>query len=785
MQINKILLTGLLCAVNFFSNAQSTQFRIPGRVKGNDQLPIEGATIMIRSLKAGTVSAADGSFELKVDKAGFYTLEVSAVGYRLKKQTVEVKRSGGQDVFDFVLISDSRDMETVNVNGKTEKRKLTESGFNVTGIETKALANTTADLNQVLSRSTGIRVRESGGLGSDFNFSINGLSGKQVKFFIDGIPMENFGSSMSLNNIPVNLAERIEVYKGVVPVELGADALGGAVNIVTNQHVKQYLDASYGFGSFNTHRAALSGRYTDVKSGFTINASGFYNYADNNYLMKDVVVRLAEGNVTRDARRFHDAYRSAMGQAEFGFRDKKWADVLLVGLLYSSGYKERQTGAQQDLVYGRVNSTGNFVMPSLKYRKKNLLVNGLDLSLFASYAKDKSTTVDTSAAKYNWMGDVISVDKNFAEQGAFSIFKYTNEFAVIRGNLSYSINPSNALSLNYSLNAGKRTGINTYAGVNQDSNPLDIPNKLDKGVLGLSFQNRLFEDRLTTSVFVKQYNIHSYIRSAVYYNGSGYVKEEADQTKNYYGYGIATRYRFSEDAGIKASYEHAYRLPDVEELFGDGITVLANPQLKPEESDNINLGLYYNHKMGEHRISAEVSGFYRSAVDFINAVPGGVFSSFTNIGKVNISGVDGELRYSHKDWLSFTVNASYMDALNADKSSTVFEDRIPNQPWLFGNADLGLGKNDVLGKDSRIQFNWFSQYTHWFYLNWPSRGFADGKSRIPTQFIHNATFTYSTHQGRYNLSLECRNIFDQTAYDSFRLQKPGRSLLVKLRYFIQ
>lgn len=786
MQINKILLTGLLCALNFFSYAQISQpVIVNGSVTDPDQIAIEGASVWIRSLKAGTVTASDGSFQLKVPKPGSYTIEVTAVGYLAKKQIVELQASGSTLKADFILVKDSRQMETVNVTGKTEKRKLTESGFNVTGIETKALANTTADLNQVLSRSTGIRVRESGGLGSDFNFSINGLSGKQVKFFIDGIPMENFGKSMSLNNIPVNLAERIEVYKGVVPVELGADALGGAVNIVTNQNVKQYLDMSYSYGSFNTHRANLSGRYTDPKSGLTINASGFYNYADNNYLMKDVIVQLPAGNITKDVKRFNDAFRSAMGQAEIGFRDKKWADIILLGVLYSSGYKERQTGAQQDIVFGKVNSHGDFLMPSLKYKKRDLFLKGLDLNLFASYAKDNTTSVDTSSSKYNWEGNVISKDNNFAEQGSFSLFKYTNKFAVVRTNLSYTLNSNNALSLNYALTAGRRTGLNTYQGANQNGNPLDIPNKLDKGVLGLSWQNQLLEDRLSTSVFAKQYRIHSYIRSAVYYNGSGYVKEVADQTKNYYGYGIATRYKFSEDAGIKLSFEHAYRLPEVEELFGDGITVLANPKLKPEESDNINLGLYYSKKLNDHKLSAEVSAFYRNAKDFINSVPGGVFSSYTNIGKVRITGIDGELKYSHDDLLSFTVNASYMNALNADKNSTVYEDRIPNQPWLFGNADLGIGKNDLLGKDSRIQFNWFTQYTHWFYLNWPSRGFADSKSRIPQQFIHNATLTYSTHQGKYNVSLESRNIFNETAYDSFRLQKPGRSFLLKLRYFIK
>lgn len=785
MQINKFLLTGLLFSVNSLSIAQISQPLIRGKVSGRDGQPVQGASVLVKSTKIGTVSADDGSFKLKLSTFRSYVLQVSAVGYLSQEKEVLLKPSDSASV-DIILERNSRSLGTVDVKGITEKTKLIQSGFNVNAIETRSLANSTSDLNQILSRSTGVRVRESGGLGSDFNFSINGLSGKQVKFFIDGIPMENFGNSMSLNNIPVNLAERIEVYKGVVPVELGADALGGAVNIVTNQNVEKYLDASYSYGSFNTHRAALSGRYTDVKTGFTINAGGFYNYSDNNYLMRDVTVRLASGgNEVKDVKRFHDAFRSTMGQVEMGFRNKEWADILLLGALYSSGYKERQTGAQQDIVFGQVHSRGNFFMPSLKYKKKDLFLQGLDVSVFASYAKDRTTSVDTSAAKYNWEGNIIATDKNFAEQGAFSLFKYTNKFFVVRTNVAYALNTGNSIDLNYSLTAGRRTGINTYQGAGQDNNPLDIPNKLDKGVLGLSWQNRLFDERLTTSVFAKQYHIHSYIRSAVYYNGNGYVKEEADKSTDYYGYGIATRFKLAEGAGIKASFEHAYRLPDVEELFGDGVTVLANPQLKPEESDNFNLGIYYGRKIGAHHFSAEASGFYRGAKDFINAVPGGIYSSFINIGKVNITGFDGELKYGYKDWLNFTVNGSYMNALNADKSSTVFEDRIPNQPWLFGNADLALGKNDLFGKDTRLQFNWFTQYTHWFYLNWPSRGFTEGKSQIPTQTIHNATLTYSFHQGRYNVSLESRNIFNETAYDSFRLQKPGRSFLVKLRYFIK
>lgn len=67
--------------------------------------------------------------------------------------------------------------------------------------------------------------------------------------------MEGMSSAFGLNNIPAGLARRVEVYKGVVPVELGGDALGGAINIVTDNRRRTRVNASYSFGSFNTHKS--------------------------------------------------------------------------------------------------------------------------------------------------------------------------------------------------------------------------------------------------------------------------------------------------------------------------------------------------------------------------------------------------------------------------------------------------------------------------------------------------------------------------------------------------
>jgi hypothetical protein len=73
---------------------------------------------------------------------------------------------------------------------------------------------------------------------------------------------------------------------------------------------------------------------------------------------------------------------------------------------------------------------------------------------------------------------------------------------------------------------------------------------------------------------------------------------------------------------------------------------------------------------------------------------------------------------------------------------------------------------------------------HWFYRTWEIIGDPNGKLKIPTQWIHNAMLTYALKNGKYNISVECRNLTNETAYDNFRLQKPGRAFFTKFRYYI-
>ncbi|CAL1518544.1 TonB-dependent receptor plug domain-containing protein [Chitinophaga sp. MM2321] len=681
-------------------------------------------------------------------------------------------------------------LKGATVISKTHTRELKESGFAVNAIDTKIFANTTADMNSVLNRTTGVKVREQGGVGSDFNFSINGLSGKAIRFFIDGVPMDVMGSTMTLNNIPVNLAERIEVYKGVLPVSLGADALGGAVNLVTNQTVKNYLDASYSFGSFNTHRAAITGQATNQKTGIITRLSAFYNYSNNDYKMKGMEIwdDNQQEYVKKDLRRFHDQYRSAMVQGEIGITHKKWADVFFLGAGYSATDREIQTGTNPDNVYGDATQNGDAFNASLRYKKTDLFTKGLELSIFASHTADKYQVTDTAGYRYFWDGSRIYT--NQAEMGSIKALTHINRprnFA--RMNFSYNINTVHSLNLNYTFDQVKNHNYNELI-TDEDHNP----GKIGKHILGLAYQQNLLEGRWTNTFFGKYYGMD--MRQPETVSSTGAVTTASDFTSKF-GYGVASRLKLTSTLGIKASYEKAYRLQEVGEMFGNGYDQIANPKLRPENSNNFNAGAYYAVQKGPHRFFAEAGWYFRDAADFIYSVvyqSNAKVSRFENTSKVQVNGLEAELQYDYKDLLHMNINGSYQNAVNNTKypqgsnSGTIeatYKNKIPNMPWLYGNAAISIGKNDLLGKNTRLQLNWDMQYVHWFYLTWESYGSKYSNNKIPDQYIQNASLTYSLQNGKYNISAECKNFTDALAYDNFRLQKPGRALFVKFRYFLK
>ena len=371
---------------------------ISGKILSTEKEIVDFATVYLKGTNYGGTTNEEGIYHLKAP-AGNYTLVVSAIGYKTVEK--QVRLINGERVKQNITITpqvEELDEVVVVSNGIS---RLKRSAFNAIAVDTKELQNSTKSLSDALAKAPGMKLRESGGVGSDMQLMLDGFSGKHVKVFIDGVPQEGVGSSFALNNIPVNFAERIEVYKGVVPVGFGTDAIGGVVNIVTNKKRRNwFLDASYSFGSFNTHKSYVNFGQT-LDNGFTYEINAFQNYSDNDYYVDAPVKDFETGRLDTDkkerVKRFNDTYHNEAITGKLGFVNRKWADRLLFGFTYSNMYQDIQTGVRQNTVYGEKHRKGHSLMPSLEYNKRNLFTDVLDLVFTANYNKNLTTNEDTSA----------------------------------------------------------------------------------------------------------------------------------------------------------------------------------------------------------------------------------------------------------------------------------------------------------------------------------------------------------------------------------------------------
>ncbi|HTN18618.1 MAG TPA: TonB-dependent receptor, partial [Chitinophagaceae bacterium] len=397
----KLLSSFLLCCC-FLPVQTSASGTLSGSVKGHQKQALADVMVRILNTAYGSTTNENGDFLIANIPDGRYKVEFKLMGHHTQVKSIDIK-SGEAAQLHITLENSLQEINEVAVLGRNVLTEVSRQSYNVTAVNAAKLHNTTLDLSHALDRVSGIRVREEGGVGSRINFSLNGFTGKQVRFFIDGVPMDNFGSSFQINNLPINLAERIEVYKGVVPIWLGADALGGAVNIVTSNKARSYLDVSYSFGSFNTHKSTLNAGYTS-KSGFTAQLNAFQNYSDNNYWVHVDVADVNTGKYYPDqrVRRFHDNYHNETIIGNIGFVNKKFADQLLLGMTLGKNHADVQTGARIVSVFGNYYTRGNIVMPSLKYAKNDLFVKGLNLRLNANYNLGEEQVVDTVYRRYNW-----------------------------------------------------------------------------------------------------------------------------------------------------------------------------------------------------------------------------------------------------------------------------------------------------------------------------------------------------------------------------------------------
>jgi outer membrane receptor protein involved in Fe transport len=777
----------LLAGVSAMATEPPAKAQLSGVVRDSEGNALPYVTIFVEGTTRGTTTDAEGRYTLNVAE-GDVRLTAQMMGYADVTHDIS---AFGRGVIDFQLSEAATAIDAVVVSA-SGVGNIKRSAFNAVAVDMQPLRNTTKNLADALSSAPGLKLRESGGVGSDMSLMIDGFAGKHVKIFIDGVPQEGVGGAFALNNIPAGYADRVEVYRGVVPVGFGADALGGVVNIVTNKsHRRWWADASYSFGSFGTHRSSANAGQR-LQNGLTWELFAFQNYSRNNYNVDVPIEDFSTGRIDRThlerVERFHDTYHNESIVAKVGVVDKSWADRLMFTINYSQMYKEIQTGVRQEIVYGDKLRRGHSIMPSVEYLKRNLGIEGLDLTLTANYNHNITRNIDTAQYKYNWRGETKRL--NSPGEQSYQDTRSANHNWNATATLNYRLGDAHTFSLNHVINHFRRS--NTSLLANEAAEDA-IDKQTMKNITGLQYRLAMSE-RWNASLFAKYYSLKVRGPIATDSNATNFVA--TSRSEDALGYGAAGTYLILPSLQAKLSYEKAYRLPTIEEMFGDEDLEMGDIGIRPESSDNMNFSLSYTDSYGvksKHGLYLEAGVVWRNTHDYIqrNIVDlsgGKAAASYINYGSVRTWGVNLSARYNYAHWVTLGGNFTYMDvrdnqptAIGSSMPNLGYGDRMPNIPYLFADAFVTLSWRDCGWKGNTLSLTYDNQYLHRFYYYSSRIGSNKDDYMVPDQFSHNISLSYTLKDGRYNISVECRNLTNEHLYDNFSLQKAGRAFYAKLR----
>lgn len=762
--------------------AQSQTASISGIVIDNSgEDPLIGATIYIEELKTGAVAGRNGEFFIDGLNAGNYTLSISYIGYHKYTENIKLE-AGERKKHIFRLNAKSQSLLEVVVTAKSEARQLREQAMPVSVISMDQLQGTVSNVQDVLVKTVGVTVRSSGGVGSASRLSVRGLEGKRIGFFIDETPMSEHSDFIDLNDIPIDMIDRIEIYKGVVPAKFGGSAIGGAVNIVMKEYPERYADISYKHASFNVNELQTVVKRNFIESGIVLGAGGGYTYADNDYTMESPYIKGLK------IKRNHDKFKKLMLGSSIKAR-KWWFDEVEIEPAFINIYREIQ-GIETDI--REANITSRVYLLSNILKKDNFLTEGLDLDMNTSVGYTQYQLVDTAKAWYDWDGvPYPTISLHGGELGnRFPSLSNNKKIVLINKlNLEYTLNKQHSLSINSFFTLANGYPSDTLKEFSMGKK-IDFNSEMRSWVSGVTHNFRTINDKFLNSFTVRYYLYTMQTKHQNFYVST--PPENINLNKSNVGISNAFRYRFTHDLLGKLSAGYDVRIPSETELLGDGYAIAPSERLLPERNRSVNIGLMYD-LTGKKRsnLQLEANVFYMHLNDMIRYVKGILGAQYQNFGEMRTLGTEFEAKADIFPFLYGYGNITYQDLRDVrqyEENSTIpnptKDKRMPNIPYLMANAGLEFHKQNLFGgknQNTRIftDIVFVEEYLYDFELT------ENIKRRLPRSLTFDIGFEHSFMNQRLFLSTKINNITNAKVLSEFNRPLPGRSFGVKLRYVLR
>ncbi|PKK36696.1 hypothetical protein BWI96_09960 [Siphonobacter sp. SORGH_AS_0500] len=749
------------------------RFSLRGRVGDEQGKPLSFVTVYLKNTKHITQSDSTGQFLLPNVASGTYRLVISHLGFNSVEQEVAIRQSTTLD--PIVLTSTAKNLDEVAVKAEKQTKIQETKPITISSVQIKEVAAQNVLLTDVVDRLSGVRIRRSSSLGDASDISINGIRGTAVRVYINGLPMEFIYPRFDISTLPLGNVKRIDVYKGVLPVEVGTDAMGGGINLITEQKTYNSLRASYNVGSFNTHLADFTLGLANAKNYF-ITVSGAYNYSANDYRMKALVF---EKNKTEEVRRFHDKYQMLFGSVTVGVHSKPWADEISLTLNQSGGYKEIMNGARvASTAIGEAIYHANNLSSTLKYEKA-FLGEKVRFSTVGNYSREHMNYVDTTRNVYSWSGAIVGRRSYPGEYSYGYSDTYTDSW-VNRSTASVRLTPNHTLLVSNLYAKQKIAGENHLESPEKDY--LRIPQHLTKNIVGLQYEGQFTKLTFTTALKRFDYTLDG---------AENYTFQLIHKKGGFWGWNTGLKYTISPALFLRTSFEKGYLIPQFSQFVGNGADILRNTDLIPESSDNLNLGVTVDCPVSPtFRIASALNGFYRKQRDVI-FLGNTVFRRYENADEVRTIGVEGDVVLTHHKGFSLKTNVTFMrknfTKVKGTENQFLVGAAFPNNPNFFANTELSWQKKGFFNANGEFRAYLFYNYIAPFNYIQVGNDNSPRKTPyayVPVQHRTDVGVSYKLLKSGLTTSLNVLNIFNAELFDNFLVPRAGTSVNVKLIYEI-
>lgn len=739
-----------------------------------------GASVYIESLKKGVVTDRSGRFVFDGLEPNKYQVTFSYIGYESQTRNITLA-AGETKKITIVLKEESKTLEQVVVVAKSEARKVREQAMPISVISMNQLQGQVSDMEGILAKTVGVAIRQTGGVGSASRISLRGLEGKRIGYFVDGTSLSDQSDFLALNDIPVDMIDRIEIYKGVVPAKLGGSSMGGAVNLVLKEYPTHYADVSYGYESFNTHRVSTVFKRNIRDLGLIFGVGGGYTSSDNDYEME------VPSQTGLRVRRKHDAFQKFIFGGSIKAR-KWWFDEIEIEPAYSETRREIQ-GITYDI--RKAETFARLFGVASKFEKADFFIPGLDFELHSAFAYTQFRLTDTAQGWHDWYGNHYPSNGGWGElaENRWPSKSDTKKFThVSRLNLEYLISPQHSLNWNtvYTLAHGYPQDPLKEATLRKKT---EYDSRMYSITSGLSYDFRTTGDRFLNSLTGKYYLYTMDTKSANIYTS---VVSPIELNKQSWGISDAMRFRLTPSFLLKLSGGYDVRIPAESELLGDGVNITPSESLLPERNASLNGGMLYD-LTGLHatNLQIELSGFYMYLQDMIRFEKGFLGAQYVNFGEMRSVGAELEVKADVFSWLYVYANATFQDLRDVREhmaASTLpnptRDKRMPNIPWLMGNAGLEFHRENLFGgagQNTRLfaDASFTEEYLYDFEVT------SLQQRRIPRSLTFDLGLEHSFLNQRLFLSANVRNLTDAKVLSEFNRPLPGRNFALKVRYIMK